>query len=199
MAFNVDEFRNAIQADGARPNLFDVEVTLKAGSSAQRKLTFSARAAQLPGSTIGYAPLSYFGREVKFAGNRTFEPWTITIINDEDFAVRNAIELWMQGLNQTALNIRTYPGQIYQSDAKVTQYSKQGLPIKSYSFKGLFPTELGAISLDWGTNDTIEEFDVTFQYQYWVESGSLGAIAGGIASAAGIGSALSSAASAVGL
>ena len=96
MAFNVAEFRANMVGDGARPNLFQVSLTFPTiasnGSAASQKTTFMAKAAQLPGSTIGQVPVYYFGREMKFAGNRTFTDWTLQIINDEDFVIRNSLE-----------------------------------------------------------------------------------------------------------
>jgi hypothetical protein len=174
MAFNVAEFRSQMTGDGARPNLFSVSLTFPQfvtnGVDASRKVTFMAKAAQLPGSTIGSVPVYYFGREMKFVGNRSFADWTITIINDEDFVIRNTIEKWMNSLNSHASNVRdtnaaTPSG--YSVDAEVIQYGKTGKELKKYSFVGMFPLDLAPIALDWGSNDTIEEFDVTFAYQYW--------------------------------
>jgi hypothetical protein len=174
MAFNVAEFRSNLVGDGARPNLFSVSLTFPAistgGSAASSKTTFMAKGAQLPGSTVGQVPMYYFGRELKFAGNRTFADWTLQIINDEDFVVRNAIESWMNGINSHAGNVRnnaaTSPSG-YSVDAEVTQYGKDGSTLKTYKFVGLFPLDLAPIDLDWGSNDTIEEYGVTFAYQWW--------------------------------
>jgi hypothetical protein len=173
MAFNVTEFRANLLGDGARPNLFQVSLTFPAVANspvAGQRLSFLAKTAQLPGSTVGIAPLYYFGRELKFAGNRSFPDWSITIINDEDFDVRNAFESWMNALNSHASNIRNpaaYNQLLYTTDAKVTQFSKTGAPLKIYNFVGLFPTDVSPIELDWGTNDSIEEFSVTLAYQFW--------------------------------
>lgn len=173
MAFNISEFRSQLVNDGARPNLFEVEMPFPAFGSpgdAQRKLTFMCRAASLPGSTLGVIPMQYFGRELKFAGNRTFADWSVTIINDEDFVVRNAFERWMNGINSHNLNIRNpialNPG-TYTVDAKVKQYGKKGNVIKTYRFVGVFPTDVSPIDVDWGSNDTIEEFTVSLSYQWW--------------------------------
>ena len=174
MAFNVAEFRSNLVGDGARPNLFSVSLSFPAistgGSAASSKTTFMAKGAQLPGSTVGQVPMFYFGRELKFAGNRTFADWTLQIINDEDFVVRNAIESWMNGINSHAGNVRntgaTSPSG-YTVDAEVTQYGKDGSTLKTYKFVGLFPLDLAPIDLDWGSNDTIEEYGVTFAYQWW--------------------------------
>ena len=131
---------------------------------------FFCKSAQLPGSTIGTVTVPYFGRELKFAGNRTFADWTVTVINDEGFLIRNFFERWMNSINSHAGNTRDVlmPGpQNYVCDATVTQYSKDAQRQEVYDFVALFPTDLSAIDLDWGSNDAIEEFTVNFSYQYW--------------------------------
>ncbi len=173
MAFNVNQFRSQMTGDGARPNLFEVTLPFPAFSlpgTAQQKLTFMCRSAQLPGSTVGVVPVNYFGRELKFVGNRTFADWTINVINDEDFIVRNAFERWMNGINSHSLNVRTPAAQAplsYTVDGEVRQYGKAGDVLKKYKFIGLFPTDLAPIEVDWGSNDAIEEFTVTLSYQWW--------------------------------
>ena len=161
--------------DGARPNLFECAITfpnaLAGAARADTKFTFFARAAQLPGSTVNQIPQFYFGRELKFAGNRVFTEWTVTIINDEDFAVRDVFERWMNALNSHVGNVRdpifVNNGQ-YQVDAVVKQYAKiGGDPIKIYKFVGMFPIDVSPIELDWGSNDMIQEYAVTFAYQWW--------------------------------
>jgi hypothetical protein len=176
MAFNVAEFRANMVGDGARPNLFAVTLVfptfVTGGSAAGQKTTFMAKAAQLPGSTVGVVSnIYYFGREVKFAGNRSFPNWTLTIINDEDFIVRNALERWLNTINSHEGNIRNSVAltpSSYAVDALVTQYGKTGDILKTYKFVGLFPEDLNPIDVDWMTNDQIEEFQMTFAYQYWV-------------------------------
>ena len=174
MAFNVAEFRANMVGDGARPNLFSVSLIFPAivadGQTAGQKVTFMAKTAQLPGSTIGTVPVYYFGREMKFAGNRTFADWSLTIINDEDFSIRNAVENWMNSINSNAGNVRSgaaLNNTSYTVDAEVTQYGKTGGSLKKYKFVGLFPIDLAPIDLDWGSNDAIEEYSVTFAYQHW--------------------------------
>jgi hypothetical protein len=175
MPFNVSEFRAQMQGDGARPNLFEVSLpfpttAVPGSANAQRKLTFMARTTSLPGSTLGTTSLQYFGREIKLVGNRTFADWTITIINDEDFVVRTALEAWMNAISSHAFNRRNSVLQSatsYTVDGKVTQYGKAGDVLRTYNMIGCFPTDLSPIDLDWSSNDTIEEFTVTFQYQWW--------------------------------
>ena len=191
MAFNVSQFTNQLVNDGARPNLFQVSLPglpaplatnqLQNVTNPSNRLSFMAKAAQIPGSSIGQVPLYYFGREVKFAGNRTFADWTLTIINDEDFTIRTSLETWMNWINSNAGNVRgtgigpqliTQSGQSYALDAVVNQYGKNGNIIQAYNFVGVFPTDISPIDLDWGSNDTIEEFTVTFAYQYWTNANS---------------------------
>ena len=173
MAFNVNQFRSQMTGDGARPNLFEVSMPFpgfSAPGDAQQKMTFMCKTAQLPGSTVNVVPVQYFGRELKFAGNRTFQDWTITVINDEDFIVRNAFERWMNGINSHAGNIRNAAALSpsgYTVDGDVTQFAKNGDTLKKYKFLGLFPTDVSPIDVDWGSNDTIEEFTVTLSYQWW--------------------------------
>ncbi len=173
MPFNVSQFRSNMQFDGARPNLFEVEMQFPSfalARGAERKLTFLCKTAQIPGSTVGIVPVQYFGREIKFSGNRTFADWTVSILNDEDFTVRNAFERWMNGINSHRFNTRNAQAATpssYAADAVVKHYGKTGNVIKRYKFVGLFPNDLAPIDLDLGNSDTIEEYSVTFAYQWW--------------------------------
>ena len=173
MAFNINEFRSQMQGDGARPNLFEVTLPFPAFSlpgNAQTKMSFMCKSAQLPGSTVNSIPMQYFGRELKFAGNRSFTDWSITIINDEDFVIRNAFERWMNGLSSHSLNLRNPAAATvlgYTVDGEVRQYGKTGNILKKYKFVGLCPTDISAIDVDWGSNDAIEEFTVNLTYQWW--------------------------------
>jgi len=181
MSFNIDQFRTAMQYDGARPNLFEVVLAfpnfVELRGQASSVSRFFVKTAQLPGSTIGAVTVPYFGREVKVAGNRTFADWTVTVLNDEDFVIRQAFERWLRGINGNKTNLREpgavstsplTPGTSYAVDCEVYQYSKAGgSPIKKYRFVGMFPNDVAPIDLDWGSNDTVEEFSVTLSYQYW--------------------------------
>ena len=168
--FNVSSFRSQMVGDGARPNLFsctipDLTVNVNGESGSEVAFNFMARAAQLPGSTVNSIPVNYFGRELKFSGNRVFSEWTVTIINDEDFKIRNTFEKWMSSLNSHVSNLRNLVSPLaYQKDGYVTQYGKAGNIIKEYQFVGLFPIDVSPIELDWSANDSIEEFAVTFAY-----------------------------------
>ena len=174
MTFSVSEFRAQLTGDGARPNLFAVTLVFPSfvtnASAAGSKTTFMAKAAQLPGSSVNNVPMYYWGRELKYPGNRTFADWTLTIINDEDFIIRNAIENWSNAINSHSANLRAANAlnmSQYAVDCTVAQYGKTGSIIKTYSMIGAWPVDLAPIDLDWGSNDTIEEYSVTMAYQWW--------------------------------
>ena len=176
MAFNIHTFRHAMHYDGQRPNLFEVTIPTTANLFDGTDLKLFAKATSIPGGTIGTVIVPYFGREVKMAGNRTFPEWTVTVINDENFAIRSQFEGWMHKINAHASNVRNAgsTSTSYTSTASVNQYSKSSSISATYSFENIFPTDLSEITLDWGDNDTIEEYTVTFSYDFWTRSqGSL--------------------------
>lgn len=167
MAFDISAFKSNLTAGGARPNLFEAVVNNPINAAADSTFRFVCRAAQLPGSTIPAIDVPYFGRQVRIAGNRTFEPWTVTIINTTDFAVRDSMEAWMNGINGHATNTGLVNPADYQSDLIVDQLDRDESVLKSYTFRGCFPTNVGAIDLNYDTTGAIEEFPVEFQIQYW--------------------------------
>lgn len=179
MAFNVNQFRGQLTQGGARASLFEVQIFNPANPIANLKIPFMVRAAQLPESTLGVIPVSYFGRQIKVAGNRTFGEWTVTIINDEDFLIRNSMEQWVNSINSLQNNLSIGQPALYKSSANVTQYGKQGNVLRTYQFNGLFPTSVAPIDLNWDT-EGIEEFTVTFQYDYWTVVGGSTGNAGGL-------------------
>lgn len=197
MAFDITGFTGALIGDGARPNLFQVTMNfprfVTAGQAAALKGSFTINAAQLPETNLGTVSQYYFGREVKLAGNRTYTPWTVSIINDEDFLLRSAFEEWVAYINSPEGNVRDLAaatlnglgGNGYGQNATVIQFSKTGVPIKQYNFVGLFPANISPIDLNWQANDQLEEFQVTFDYQYFTTSGPSGAIASIAATIAG--------------
>ena len=170
MAFSVNEFRAQMQGDGARPNLFEISMpfpTFSSPGNAQTKLTFMCKTAQLPGSTVGVVPVNYFGRELKFVGNRTFADWTVTVYNDTNFKIRNAFERWQNGINNMTDNEGLTNPADYQVDAFVDHLDRNGNTIKSYTLRGLFPKDIGAIDLTYDEQTAIEQFVVTFAYQFF--------------------------------
>jgi hypothetical protein len=183
MAFNVNEFAGALKSGGARPSLFQVQITNPINGVADAQVPFMVKAAQIPESTVSAIDVPYFGRQVKVAGTRTFAEWSPTIINDEDFAIRNAMEQWSNAINSMQGNVNNAGGtapSLYKANAQVTQYSKTGEILRVYNFVGIFPTSVGAIDLGWENGDAIEEFAVTFAYDYWEVVGGTTGNAGGI-------------------
>ena len=173
MAFNVNQFRSTLVNDGARPSLFEVVMTLPPILGAvplTNDIIFRVKATSLPGDGVSSISVPYFGREVKIAGTRTFPDWSFTIINDEDFVARRNLEAWLNAINSHVGNLRS-PAALsaasYQADALITQFGKAGNVIKMYKMVGCFPTDVAAIDLDWALGDQIEEFGVTFAYQWW--------------------------------
>jgi len=173
MAFNINEFKSQLTGGGARPSLFQVQITNPVEPVADFKLPFMIKAAALPSSTLGSYQIPYFGRTVKYAGDRVFDDWPVTIINDEDFLIRNAMEAWSNSINSHDSNIRTLP-QDYKSNAIITQYGKDGTALRTYVFEGLYPVTVDAIPVGWDQSDVIEEFGVTFQYDLWRVEGATG-------------------------
>ena len=164
----VDDFKSKLRGGGARPNLFKATVNFPAYAGGDVELTsFLCKSAQLPASTIASLAVPFRGRTLQMAGDRTFEPWSPTIINDTDFSVRNAMERWMNGMNAHSANTGLTNPVDYQADLIVEQLDKDGSTLKTYNFRGCFPTSVSAIDLSYDTNDAIEEFTVEFQIQYW--------------------------------
>lgn len=171
----ISSFKAQMTGGGARPNQFRAELTFPAfvggiGATAGNAAQFLCRAAQLPASTVDDITAFYRGRPVHFAGERTFAPWTVSIFNDNNFLIRNAMERWSDGvLNYDATNGIIAPSD-YQVDMSVHQLDRNDSIVKSYTFYDVYPTNIGAISLDFESNNQIELFDIEFVYNYFVAS-----------------------------
>ena len=164
----VDDFKSKLRGGGARPNLFKATINFPAYAGGDPELTsFLCETAQLPGSTMGTIIVPFRGRQLKMAGDRTFAEWTVTIINDTDFAIRNSMERWMNGMNAHSANTGLASPIAYEADLKIEQLDRAGESVKQYTFRGAFPTDLSPIDVSYATTDEIERFTVTFQYQYF--------------------------------
>jgi len=168
---NIADFKAQMLGGGARPNQFRVNLTfpnyVTLGAIAGTRGQFLCKAAQLPASTIENIPVLYRGRPVNFAGERTFQPWTVTVYNDTSFGIRNALEQWQSGIqNYDATEGRTNPTD-YQVDLTVEQLDRNGATIKTYKFYDAMPTNISAIALDYEQQNAIEQFDVEFTYNYF--------------------------------
>jgi hypothetical protein len=171
---NIEEFKSRLVDGGARPTLFYVTCNFPtSGSVATDKdglttLSYMAKAASIPESIVSNIDVGFFGRRVKLAGDRTYNNWAVSIINSEDFRIRNAFEEWHSALNAPVSNTRGLPGiASYKKDVTVTQLSQDGFAVRTYKLIGVFPIQIGAIDLSWDNQNTIEEFPVTFAYDYW--------------------------------
>jgi hypothetical protein len=167
---NVNEIRSHLQFGGARPSLFQVHVTNPANGAGDGELPFMCRAASLPAWSVGTVSVPYFGRTIKLAGARTFDPWTVRVYNDEDFKVRNALEQWSNYINSLEGNVTQFSDSRpanYKSQATVTQLSKRNEVLRVYQFTGIWPSAVSTIDLDWDAGDQLEQFAVTFNYDYF--------------------------------
>jgi hypothetical protein len=168
----VDDFKSKLIGGGARPNLFKAIVNFPAYAGGDTELTsFMCKGAQLPASVIAQLDVPFRGRQLKIAGDRTFENWSITVINDTGMEIRNAMERWMNGMNEHVNNTGLSNPTDYQADMAVEQLDKAGNVTKTYTIRGAYPVNVSAIDLSCDSNDAIEEFTVELAYQYW-ESGT---------------------------
>ncbi len=186
----ITEFKTALSGGGARPNLFEVTLTRPPVNlvsndvwtkETSNKFSFLCKAANLPASNIGVVDMPFRGRTLKLAGDRTFDPWIVTIINDEDFSIRNAFELWMNGISKLDNNTGATNPDSYMTNADVIQLGRGAIgrdsrsnvnttdvvPLKKYTFFDIFPSNISAIDLSYDSADSVEEFTVEFQVQYW--------------------------------
>ena len=179
MPFSVSQFQGEFLGGGAKPNLFEVVITFPAqvlnSATATNKFKFVCRGAQVPGRTVNVVEVPYFGRIVKYAGDSVFEDWTTTIYNDEDHLVKDALESWMSQLNGAESNLRPEEAALttgYQATAQVFRYGKAGQLIKTIDIIGIFPTVIDPVDLNWDNGAAVEEYGVTFSYQYWRSNSS---------------------------
>ena len=169
----ISDFKSKLTGGGARPNLFEVELAFpNAAKPANEnevleKARFLVKAAALPASTIAQIDVPFRGRILKIAGDRTFETWTITVINDVDFSIRSAFEKWMNTINKMNDGTGIVNPVDYQKDATVHQLNRNGDILRSYKFWDVFPTNISTIDLNYETTDTVQEFTVEMQVHYW--------------------------------
>ena len=189
----LSDFKSKLAGGGARPNLFEVSIpsfpTMVGATWTDETFNFLCKAAQLPASTVASVPVAFRGRELKVAGERTFDPWTVTIINDEDFGLRTSFEAWMNKLSKLNDATGVTNPTSYMQNAFVKQLGRgkekfaaenvggESSVLRTYKFYDIWPTNVSAIQLSYDTEGTIEEFDVTFAVQYFTigeteESGS---------------------------
>ena len=167
---NINDFKAKLAGGGARANQFKVTMPFPGYSvvgGETQQMAFLCTTAQLPGMTISETPIPFRGRTLYIAGDREFEPWTVTILNDTDFLVRNGLERWMNGMNNMTDNEGLTNPVDYQVDAFVDQLDRNGSVLKTYTLRGTFPTTLAPIDLSYSDNSAVETFSCTFRYQYF--------------------------------
>ena len=176
-------FKSKLAGGGTRPNLFEVEIAFPnetaIDNDVKEKTRFLIKAAALPASNITPIDVNFRGRILKIAGDRTFDTWTVTVLNDVDFSIRSAFEKWMNLINKMDDNTGEQDPAIYQPDAFVHQLDRDGSTLRTYKFHDVFPTQISQIDLSYETTDAIEEFTVEFQVQWWEALRGIGANAGG--------------------
>ena len=159
----LDDFKGTLVGGGARANQFRVNLTNPAGIDAG-KASFLIKAASLPGQTIDEIGVNYRGRVLYIDGDRTFDTWTTTVINDVDFAIRNGIERWMNIINNINTNVSGQNPATFMTDMIVEQFDRQDAVIKTHTLINCWPTVLAPIELSWDTRSEVETFDVTWRY-----------------------------------
>lgn len=177
MAFSVADFISKAQ-DGARPTLFvatiNWPIAVPALGAAER-VPFLVKATSIPEMTLGVIEVPFMGRVVKVAGDRTFSEWNTTVINDDQYVVRAGIENWNNAINGLKSNGPNFDTPLdYRTSAQITQFNGRGVPIRVYNFENLWPQTVGSIDLAWDSTDTIEEFEVTWAYDWFTSTGPTG-------------------------
>ena len=187
---NITNFRDRLVGGGARPNLFEVNIELPDGVIGQADyrddVRFMVKAAEIPAANIGNIPVPFRGRVLPVAGDRTFDPWTVTVINDSKFNIRDAMEQWSNKINDLQFDVGDISPSNYQTKAEVFQLSRGGKTtsasstggetinvLRTYNFEGIYPSVVSSIPLDYGATDSIEEFQVTFNYLFWTVGNGL--------------------------
>ena len=187
---NITNFRDRLVGGGARPNLFEVNIELPDGVTGQADyrddVRFMIKAAEIPAANIGNIPVPFRGRVLPVAGDRTFDPWTVTVINDSKFNIRDAMEQWSNKINDLQFDVGDISPSNYQTKAEVFQLSRGGKTsgasstggetinvLRTYNFEGIYPSVVSSIPLDYGATDSIEEFQVTFNYLFWTVGNGL--------------------------
>ena len=199
MAFNhndrtITDFRSKLTGGGARSNLFEVSIPdfPTANNIGEREIEFLVKAAEIPAANLGNIPVPFRGRVLPVAGDRTLDPWTVTIINDTSFNIRDTMEQWSNSINDLQFDGGITNPAGYQTDAFVTQLGRVNdnsgqlstgtdnmQQIRQYKFFGIYPNTVSSIPLDYGATDQIEEFQVTFNYIYWTVASGANIASGG--------------------
>ena len=170
---NLSSFTQALHGGGARANQFQVTLGGAGASGLSGDFHFLCRSAQIPALTIGEVAVPYRGRTIYLAGDRTYDAWTVTILNDRNYSIRAFLESWMDDMSDIGGSTKTsaLSSSIYYADATIKQLDRNDTPIRTYKLEGLWPTTLDAIDLSYDANDAIEEFGCTFRFNWMTVGG----------------------------
>ena len=170
---NLSSFTQALHGGGARANQFQVTLGGAGAAGLSGDFHFLCRSAQIPALTIGEVAVPYRGRTIYLAGDRTYDAWTVTILNDRNYSVRAFLEKWMDDMSDIGGSSRAnaISSSIYYADATIKQLDRNNTPIRTYKLEGLWPTTLDAIDLSYDANDAIEEFGCTFRFNWMTVGG----------------------------
>ena len=175
---SIEDFKAVLQGGGVRPTMFEVELTFPDSVVSDPTLTttegtFLIKASQLPPSNVGQIQVPFRGRKLKVSGDRTFEDWSVTVINDVSFNLRKSFEEWSERIQNHNYALGSTTLNDYFASAIVRQLDRDGTQLRAYRFEGIWPSEVASIDLDFESTDTVEEYGVTFAVQYWsaIDSG----------------------------
>lgn len=171
MSLKVDDFKSKLTGGGARANLFNCLINFPSGGGPTELTSFMCKGASIPGSSVASIDVPFRGRQIKVAGDRTFENWSATIINEASFEIRKAFESWLAKINGHESGTGQTNPSDYQADIEVQQLDRNNNVLATYKIVGAFPVSVGSIDLSYDSND-IEEFSVEFAYQYWTSEGA---------------------------
>ena len=167
---NINDFKAKLAGGGARANQFKVTMPFPGYASVGGEiedLAFLCRATSIPSMEIANINVPFRGRAIKIAGDRTIPSWSVTVYNDTNFKLRNAFERWQNGINNMSDNEGLTNPVDYQVDAFLDHLDRNGNTIKSYTLRGVYPTGIAGIPLDYEEAGTIEQFEVTLEYQFF--------------------------------
>ncbi len=178
MTFSINEMRAQFAGGGQRPTHFSLQFINPANGSADIKIPYMAMATQIPSFSEGEVNVPYFGRKIKVAGDRVWDNWNVTVLQDNDFVIRNALEEWSNKINSFEGNLRTFGSSApsdYKSQGILTRYTATGTPNRVYTLEGIWPTQISPVELSWDATDQLEQFQVTFAFDWcYVSAGSTG-------------------------
>ena len=195
MASTISNFKSQLKSGGARPNLFEVDVSCPTGwvDEAEREFKFLCKATSMPTQTVGSVDVPFRGRILKVAGDRTFEPWSVTVINDESFDIRQTFEKWQELINGIESGSGSVAPLEYMGNGTIRQLGRTDVGSRevgatdegvlyTYVVEDIWPSEIGSIDLSYESSDAIEEFTVTFQVNYMERGGPTGPATGEVTS-----------------